>query len=130
LRIASGGTGDLSLAAFKRSKRSTAVTVGGMDAGFSGQFELIGSGSPDARLDVEFTTAFPEAGLVYAAKAGATLPRLVLSGGERFASARLPAAEGGMVDLKLGTYDAAGLKAAGVAEAVVIDEGGTLRIGP
>jgi len=75
-----------------------------MDAGFSGQFELIGSGSPDARLDVEFTTAFPEAGLVYAAKAGATLPRLVLSGGERFASARLPAAQGGkpheLFDLK------------------------------
>ncbi len=41
----------------------------------------------------------------------------------------MPAATGGMVDLKPGTYDAAALKAAGVSEQAFKDFEGILTVG-
>ncbi|QHI68707.1 sulfatase family protein [Tichowtungia aerotolerans] len=120
------GAGNLQIASFKNSGT---VTVGCEDQGYSGTFILADSAADGAVLDVEFSGAFPQAGLDFQNLNSARMPALQLQGALSFSSVRMPAKNGGMIDLKPGTYDAAALKTAGVSEQAFKDFGGALTVG-
>jgi hypothetical protein len=119
------GSGDLQIAAFQNSGK---VIVGGVDQGYSGTFVLGDSAKDGAGLDVQFSTAFPKAGLRFQTTNRSRMSVLQLKGNLSFVSVRLSAQNGGMIDLKPGTYDVAALKRAGVNPACLEDQGGTLTV--
>jgi hypothetical protein len=120
------GTGDLELATYRGS---TGATVSGEGREFSGDFVLAGSGADGATLEVAFARPYPGAGLRFQPVPPARRPLLVLSGDLHFASAILPGADGGTVNLLPGLYEAADLREEGVALDAILDQGGSLRIG-
>ncbi|MEA2067740.1 MAG: arylsulfatase [Verrucomicrobiota bacterium] len=126
LKTGLSGSGDLSIAAFQLS--GTSVAISGADQGYTGTFILSDSAADGVALDVEFSTAYPNAGLTFRSNAPARMPVLLLKNDLRFASVAMPSTTGGVIDLKPGTYDAAALKSAGVSEQAFEDFGGMLSV--
>ena len=126
LKTGLAGSGSLLIESFKNSGT---VTIGCMDQGYSGTFILADSAEDGAVLDVEFSEAFPQAGLTFRSNNSARMPVLLLKNDLKFASVAMPSATGGIIDLKPGTYDAAALKSAGVSEQAFSDLGGALTVG-
>lgn len=125
LKTGLAGSGSLLIESFKNSGT---VTIGCMDQGYSGTFILADSAEDGAVLDVEFSEAFPQAGLAFQVANPSRMPVLLLKNDLKFASVAMPAATGGMINLKPGIYDAATLKGAGVSEQAFKNFGGMLRV--
>jgi len=126
LKTGLSGTGDLSIAAFQKS--GTSVVMGGVDQGYRGTFVLADSAKDGVKLNVEFGTVFPNAGLNYQSGNVNRMPVLQLKGRLSFASVSMPSKNSGMINLEPGNYDAEALLKAGVAKEAVADCGGTLSV--
>jgi len=127
LKTGLSGTGDLRISSFRRP--GTSVLIGGTDQGYTGAFVLADSAADHMPLDVEFSTAFPNANLRYKTVNLSRMPVLHLKNNLRFSAVSMPAEDGGLIDLPAGIYDASELKAAGVSGQAVKDCGGILRVG-
>jgi arylsulfatase A-like enzyme len=126
LKTGLSGSGDLHLSAFQQSG---SVTVGGEDQGYSGTFVLVDSAKDGTRLSVEFSTAFPKAGLRFQNTNRSRMPVFELKNDIAFRTVSLPAKNGGLISLPPGIYKAAALLAAGAAPESFKDGGGSLSVG-
>lgn len=124
------GAGDLRIGAFTAPGQN--VTMNCIDSGYTGDFILANAGADNVSLAVQFDKSYTGAGLTFQGGNLLRTPVYQLTNDISFLSVSMPSAENAsvMVNLDIGTYDAAELAAAGVNSAYYNDLGGTLTVIP
>ncbi len=119
----------LSLQNWSQAGRS--MVLNATDQGFSGTFSIMDSGLNPNTWNIQFDKSYTNAILKIEGQKHDIAYAAVyqLTGDIAFKDVFMPNGSGGLVDLDPGTYDSAGLVAAGVSSSYFNDLGGSITVG-
>jgi len=128
LQTGLSGAGDLKVGAHTTTGLN--VLFNGADNGYTGDFILANSAADNVSYAVQFNQSYAQAGLTFEGGNLLRTPVYQLKNDIPFLSVSMPSATNSsvLIELAAGTYDAAGLSAAGVHSAYYTDLGGTITV--